>query len=269
MKPLYQTQTQTLAAGAESGFQADRFLRVLASTGTLTIVGTGANDFGSAGASLPPRVQIAGPLGMDGQREPIGPIRLRNDTAGPVTFTIATSNAPIDDSRDVGETAVTTTVTVSGVVDVDGQAAEGAAPAGQPHRIAGTDGAALRTLRTDAEGRAVVLPVGVPAGQDLNRLVIGTDVETTLIAQVAATRHGLTGITIANRDTAATTVDLRDTTGGTVRATYTVPAGETLSFSYPVPWWAAATNTNWTAKLRAAVATNDVEISVQSFRVGY
>lgn len=393
-RTLFQTSTFTLAAGAEAGFQADSYLRLLSSTGAVTLVSTAANDFGPAGASFPNRFQITGPLAADGvMRGPIGPVRFKNNTGGSITFTVATSNNPMEDSRDLAETGLTGTVTVSGITDVEGAAAEGAAPAGNPVRMAGSDGAALRTMATDnggrpvvvgaaaagaahtgnpvmmggsdgtnaqrlrtdtsgrpivtgaaasgsavtgnpvlaagsdgtnarslstdtggrltissaaaahdaavagnpvrtagralsahytavssgdtadlitdLNGRQVVAPIGLPQSQDQNRITLTTTTETTLIGQVASVRHGMTVLTIANRDTVACTVDLRDTTGGTIRRSIIVPAGQTFCCDMIAGWWQAAVNTNWTAQLRAATTTNAVEISCQSFRVGY
>jgi hypothetical protein len=261
---VYITEVVTaLAAGAERRFQADRYLALLAATGDVTLKGTGANEFGKGGSLLPVRVCIGG---LDG---PIGMVIFRNDTGAPITFTAVTSNAPIIDNRDSAAAGLAANVAVTNAPSVDGQAAEGAVPAGNPHRMGGYDGAALRTLRTDAEGRQVALPIAVPADQAFGRISVGTTAETTLIAQVATKRHGLTGVVIANLDTAACTVDFRDSTGGTIRFSVTVPAGTSVTYSFPVPWWAVAVNTNWTAKLRAAKATNDIDISAQSFQVGY
>lgn len=392
-RTLYQTSTFTLAAGAEAGFQADSFLRLLSSTGAVTLVSTAANDFGRDGATFPNRFQITGPVGADGARLPIGPVRFKNGGGAPITFTVATSNNPMEDARDLAETGLTGTVTISGVSDVEGAAAEGAAPSGNPVRMAGSDGAALRTLATDTtgrervvgaaaagaahagdpvlmggsdgtnaqrlrvdtsgravvtgaaasgaavtgnpvlaagsdgtnarslttdtggrltissaaaahdsavsgnpvrtagralsahytavssgdtadlitdlNGRQVVAPIGLPQSQDQNRITLSTTTETTLITAVASVRHGMTVLTIANRDTAATTVDIRDTTAGTIRRTIIVPAGQTFCCDMVAGWWQAAVNTNWTAQLRAATTANAVEISVQSFRVGY
>jgi hypothetical protein len=163
MRALYQTSTFTLAAGAECNFQAAQFLRVLSSTGALTIVSTSANDFGSGGASIPARVQVAGPVLLDGTRAAIGPVRFKNGTGVSITFTVATSNASIDDSRDTGETGLTGTVAISGNATVVGPGAEAAAPAGNPVRMAGSDGAALRTLHTDTAGNPIIVGAAAEA----------------------------------------------------------------------------------------------------------
>ena len=143
------TQTTTLAAGASCGFDADAYFAILATSGALTLKARGTNDFGASGSILPGRVTIAGDVAADGRRSRIGQLIIQNDTAGAVTFTVATSSGEIIDVRGSGETGLAT--------DVEGPAAEGAAPSGNPLRVAGSDGAALRTLRTDTTGRAIMV----------------------------------------------------------------------------------------------------------------
>ena len=82
-------------------------------------------------SELSNRFQITGPVGADGARLPIGPVRFKNGGGAPITFTVATSNNPMEDARDLAETGLTGTVTISGVSDVEGAAAEGAAPAAE------------------------------------------------------------------------------------------------------------------------------------------
>lgn len=124
-------------------------------------------------------------------------------------------------------------------------------------------------LYADMVGRISVQLGNIPQLQDMNRITLSTTTETTLIASVASIRHGVHGLIIANRDTAAATVDLRDTTAGIIRHSIIVPAGQTVSIPFDYGWWQNLANTNFTAQLRAAITTNAVEISALSYRVPY
>lgn len=127
----------------------------------------------------------------------------------------------------------------------------------------------VANIVSDLHGRLVNANGQVEQLKDRNRITIATTTETTLIAAVASVRHVLYGLTIANRDTAAATIDIRDTTAGTIRETVVIPAGQTVVIRDPVGTPQGAVNTNWTAQLRAATTTNPVEISAFSYRVGY
>lgn len=123
----------------------------------------------------------------------------------------------------------------------------------------------LMNLQGDLAGRPVVKSAGQPQAHDFNRQTITATTETTLVAAVAANRHELQSLTIANRDNAAHTIDLRDATAGTIRQSFIVPAGETRQFAWPAGLPAAAVNTAWTAQLREAASTA-VEFSSSSYR---
>ena len=127
---------------------------------------------------------------------------------------------------------------------------------------AGTTGRTT-SLMGDLAGRQIIKQLGFPQANVFGRVTLTTTTETTLIAAVASNRLELDNLVIANRDSAATTVDIRDTTGGTVRWSIIVPAGQTVAVSFRgVP--AAAVNTNLTAQLRGA-ATTAVEISANGY----
>lgn len=123
-------------------------------------------------------------------------------------------------------------------------------------------------LLADLVGRIVVQVGGLPTTQDRNRVTLTATTETTLIAAVASNRHGLHSITIANRDNVAHTIDVRETTAGTIVQSIIVPAGVTLDMEFTTGLWAAAVNTNFTVQARA-VPTTAVEISCLSYRVPF
>lgn len=163
-------------------------------------------------------------------------------------------------------------------LQIHGQSADNGAPNYNPITVAGqarstnpsayTAGNIARVFQ-DLVGRQVCQIGNVPQLQDQSRITLSTTTETTLIAAVASVRHGIHGLTIANRDTVATTVDIRDTTAGTIRQTFVVPPGVTNFFPFDFGLWQLAVNTNFTAQLRAATTTNPVEISAISYRVSY
>lgn len=126
----------------------------------------------------------------------------------------------------------------------------------------------VANIISDLIGRIVVANGAVEQLKDRNRITLTTTTETTLIAAVASVRHVLTGLTIANRDNVAHTLDIRDATSGTIRETVVLPAGQTFVYKDTIGNPQAAVNTNWTVTMRE-VATTAVEISAASYRVNY
>lgn len=120
-------------------------------------------------------------------------------------------------------------------------------------------------LQADLSRRLVVTHGGVPQSHDFNRITASTS-ETTLIAAVASIRHEVHAITIANKDTVAHNFDLRDATGGTIRASYVVPAGQTFALAFPGGMPQSAVNTNWTLQMGEAVTTTAPIASTSSYR---
>jgi hypothetical protein len=121
-------------------------------------------------------------------------------------------------------------------------------------------------MQGDMTGRAVVSVGAVVQSQDRNRVVLSNTTETTLIAAVASARHVIHDLVIANLNTTnPVQVDLRDTTAGTIRATFQVPAGQSIPFSSTLGLAQGAVNTNWT--VQATGTTPNVAISANSARV--
>lgn len=88
-----------------------------------------------------------------------------------------------------------------------------------------------------------------------------TTSETTIVTAAAAIFNDLYGLILANSGGSATKVDIRDDTGGTIRATLEVPAGDTRGFMLPPTGALAQTavNKNWTAQ--CSVATTALEVT--------
>jgi len=130
-----------------------------------------------------------------------------------------------------------------------------------------TSGRAANTMG-DLHGRQVVQIGNIAQVQDKNRVAISSTTETTMIAAVASIRHILHDLVIANTSTTnPVTVDIRDTTAGTIRMTFQIPAGQTVTWSSAMGSAQGAVNTNWTAQLTGTSPT--VTLSTNSYRVGY
>jgi hypothetical protein len=114
----------------------------------------------------------------------------------------------------------------------------------------------LTGLMTDKFGRLVVLP---NAQRDLvlpiTQLTLTSITETTLITAVASTFLDLISLVVINTSATPTQVDFRDSTGGTVRLSLYVPAGDTRGLALPTPMPQNTVNNNWTAKLGTAVTS--------------
>lgn len=170
-----------------------------------------------------------------------------------------------------GSLNVNATVTPAAVQPVDGQTASGVAVANPPVTIGGR--------------AATIAPVAVADGQVVNamfsktgkQVVIGalrtmkSDQKTTISASTAETTIIAAGgagvfndpymIALANSGASTTKVDIRDDTGGTIRATIEVPAGDTRGFALPVDSGLsqAVANKVWTAQ--CSVATTALEVT--------
>jgi len=150
--------------------------------------------------------------------------------------------------------------------NIEGQVAQGVAVAGNPV-LAGvegrttlptavSDGQSARQLADDL-GRTIVYPI-VP--RDLivhNRLALTTSTETTLIAAGGAgVFHDLVKLIVHNGSGTLVSIDIRDSTGGTIRHTVVAAAdGGGAVIAFEVPLTQATANNNWTAQLSEGVTT--------------
>lgn len=84
--------------------------------------------------------------------------------------------------------------------------------------------------------------------------------ETTIGTADATYKLFLWGILFTNISAATyTKVQVRDSTAGTVRETYSVPAQDSRGWSHPVPFPQAAVNNNWTAQ--CGTSTTDILVT--------
>ncbi len=150
-------------------------------------------------------------------------------------------------------------------VDVHGLTATGQPlPGGAEARTtlpAAVDSADAVRLIADDYGRQIMLP---QAPRDLvtkARLILSADeTETNLLGQVASVFHDLSSITLSNSGSTASTVTIRDDTGGTpVLEFHLAASGGGAVVNFPVPLPQGFVNDNWTAQ--CAGSTTSVHIS--------
>jgi hypothetical protein len=111
---------------------------------------------------------------------------------------------------------------------------------------------------TDKNSRVIVVHNGIrEIITPVTQLVITADTtEKSLIGATAAVFHDLLEMTFANTSlTTGTQVDLRDSTGGTIRCSVWVPANATITKAWNTPLPQATVNTAWSAQCGASVAS--------------
>ena len=157
---------------------------------------------------------------------------------------------------------------------VVGEVAHDAVDSGNPQKMGGQARQTNPTAVADADrvnfiaddvGRQVVVLSGVrDLATDGGAITISTTTETTILAQVASTFLDLVLLIITNTSATATRVDIRDTTGGTVRFSVAIAANGGAVIPFNVPLKQATVNTNWTAQLSTAVT--DIRIMAQAVK---
>lgn len=101
-RPLIRPLRITLAPSQEAPFQADRYLFVASTSGTVSLVSSSMNEI-PGGLPLPPGIKLSGPRLPDGDIMPIGVVVFRNASAvSPAYIDVLTSNGDIDRSDVVG-----------------------------------------------------------------------------------------------------------------------------------------------------------------------
>lgn len=124
-----------------------------------------------------------------------------------------------------------------------------------------TDGQMVAAM-ADKLGRQVVIPGGVrDQCADQTTSLSNTTTETTIVTAAASIFNDLLSVIFANTGAAATEVSLRDTTAGSVRYTFFIPAGDTRGVVFQTPVKQTTVNTNWTAQ--CVTATTAMKITAQ------
>lgn len=144
-------------------------------------------------------------------------------------------------ASDVG---VSVTATQSGTYEVVGDAAHDAAVAGNPvlqgnearttNPTAVGNGDAVRQIADDV-GRPITRPVHARDLIQTAYVTAASEGPKTLLAGVSGVFHDLIYVLAANESDAAITLDITQTTSGTVQMSLAVPANGTVGVSTPVP----------------------------------
>jgi len=118
----------------------------------------------------------------------------------------------------------------------------------------------------DPSGTAVFIQPGGGARFDTNpydlrditataAVTLTNGTETTLLGSTSVTRHNLVHVTASNNSTVAAAVDLRSNTGDSVVITLEVPANDTVTVPYHVPYPQEAQEDVWSADMGDITAT--------------
>jgi hypothetical protein len=190
------------------------------------------------------------------------PVQLRSPTGTSLIGTAGTASAAVVTIQGIASgTAIAATAA--------GDTASGSSDAGNPVKTGGLAKTANPTAVSDGQRVASLFDklgkqVVVGAIRDLKGMqsttISSSTSETTIVTAVASTFLDLYGLVLTNTSASATKVTIKDSTSGTTRAVYEVPAGDTRGFMLPVDSALpqAAVNTAWTATCGTSVAALEV-----------
>jgi hypothetical protein len=119
------------------------------------------------------------------------------------------------------------------------------------------DGDVVRQ-RADKTGRAVMRPVQVRDLTQTAYVTASSEGEKTLLAGASGVYHDLIMMKGSNESDAAITLDIRQTTGGTVQDTLVIPANSTSGLVLSVPIPQDHTDATWTVDNNSSDASNTV-----------
>jgi hypothetical protein len=188
--------------------------------------------------------------------------------SGTVNVTISPVGTASSDAAvvSVGAALPAGTNTIGGVA---GDTASGASDAGNPIKTGGLAKTANPTAVTDGQRVASLFDklgkqVVVGAIRDLKGMqsttITSSTSETTIVTAAASTFLDLYGLVITNTSATVTKVTIKDSTAGTTRAVFEIPATDTRGFMLPVDSALpqATVNTNWTATCGTSVASVEI-----------
>lgn len=187
-------------------------------------------------------------------------------TASKAIADITTASKIVADITTASKIVADVTTASKIVAESVGDVASGSADSGNPIKIGGKAATSLPTTVAagnrvnalyDSVGRQVV--VGA-LRENLGVTVTAvTSVETTIVSSSTGLRD-LYGIVLANTGATATQVNIKDSNGGTVRATFYCPATDTRGLMLPVDSAIpqASTGAAWTATNLTTTATLQV-----------
>lgn len=158
---------------------------------------------------------------------------------------------------------------------VVGNLANDAVDAGNPIKIGGKARTSVPTAVADSDrvdasfdkfGRLIVQHgIRDIRAQQITTITSST-AETTIVTADATYMRDLYGLILTNTGTSDSSVAIKDSTAGTTRITFMVPAGETRGFMLPAcdGHKQAAVNNNWTA----TCGTSTASMIITAFTVG-
>lgn len=186
-------------------------------------------------------------------------------TAQTSPISLTTAGALRTDSSAVTQ-PVSGTITASNTA---GDVASGSSDSGNPVKIGAVGHTAAPTAVTDGQrvnliadkvGKQVV----VGSIRDLKGVqkttITSSTAETTIVTAVASTFLDLYGLIIANTSATVCNVTIKDSTAGTTRFIFAVPANDTRGFMLPesAAHNQATVNNNWTATCGTSVASIEI-----------
>jgi hypothetical protein len=230
-------------------------------------------------AALHQRVKIT--IGADGVND--GDVSSANPlpvSASTLPLPTGASTAAKQPALGTAGTASSDVITVQGITSmtalkVDGSAvtqpvsgniASGATDSGNPVKVGGLAKTTMPTSVTDGQRVDALFTksgklVTVHALRELNgnqaTTITASTAETTIVTATASVMNDLYALILTNSSATATVVTVKDSTGGTTRMTFAVPAASTVGFitTESAAHKQAAVNTNWTATSSASITS--------------
>lgn len=247
----------TLAGGVTSSVYQHNIKQV---NGITVLTGTGATGTGSQRVTVATdSATVAGSATIPAGTNVIGKVGIDQTTPGTTNLVSAGQS---------GTWNIGTVTTVTGITS-----AFGATAASVPANVgytglrgttanptAVTDGQSVGAMG-DKLGRQIVVPFQVRDNVGQQKTTITNTSETIIVTAIASVFCDVLSFNFSNTGATATAVHIRDTSGGSVVATFMVPAGDMRGQTYTIPFKQTTTNTNWTAT--CVSATTSMEITVQ------
>lgn len=185
---------------------------------------------------------------------------------GPLTDTqLRTAHVPVGQVSGANWSVSVTSIVASTTAIIGDKAADEADGDSNPVKVGGVARTANPTAvgngdrvsaSYDDVGRVLNRPVQVRDLMQTAYVEAASEGEKVLLVGVASTFHDLVYVMGANSSDAAITIDIRQSTGGTVQMTLEIPANGTAGVSIPVPIPQDHADASWTVDNNSADASN-------------
>lgn len=182
-----------------------------------------------------------------------------------------TPAADVNAPTNLAQVGGTTTVTggVNGSLAVGGPTASGGSLTANPQTIGGLAKTAPPTavstgqvvnLQTSIYGEPIVRHCLRETKGNQQTTITSSTAETTIVTADATYKLDLYGLVLANSSATGTKATLKDSTGGTTRIVFWVPANDTRGFMLPASdgHKQNAANNNWTLTCGTSIASLDI-----------